>query len=134
MLNRSVKVEYNQFNLHIHRFKLILRPKLFLASLFHLTLALGTGMPIPHSDFVAAALQTEPPHFAPIGRCHIGNNPTHHDVLDALAVGTRHGTYLLAEESSAFVHLGFVATFLTAIFEFPSHFFTENRFCWGKNT
>jgi hypothetical protein len=81
---------------------------------------------------IAATLQTEPADLASIGRCHVCNNPTHHDVLDALAVGTRHGTYLLAEESSAFVHLGFVATFLTAIFEFPSHFFTENRFLLGQ--
>lgn len=56
MLNRSVKVEYNQFNLHIHRFKLILRPKLFLASLFHLALALWTGMLIPYPNIIAAAL------------------------------------------------------------------------------
>ena len=108
--------------------------KVFLASLFHLTLALGTGMPIPHSDFIAAALQTEPPHFAPIGRCHIGDNPTHHNVLDGLAVWARHGTDLLTEEPTPFVHLGFIATFPTAIFKFPSHFFTENRFCRGKNT
>ena len=97
-------------------------PKVFLASLFHLTLALGTGMPIPHSDFIAAALQTEPPHFAPIGRCHIGDNPTHHNVLDGLAVWARHGTDLLTEESTPFVHLGFIATFPTAIFKFPSHY------------
>lgn len=56
MLNRSVKVEYNQFNLYIHRFKLILRPKLFLASLFHLTLTLGTGVFIPYSDMIATTL------------------------------------------------------------------------------
>ena len=100
----------------------------------HFTLALRTGMPVPDSDMLAAALQTEPADLASIGRCHVCNDTAHHNVLDALAVGTRHGTDLLAEESSAFVHLGFVATLATAIFEFPSHFFTENRFCWDKNT
>jgi len=83
---------------------------------------------------IAATLQTEPADLTSVRRCHVGNNPAHHDVLDALAVGTRHGTNLLAEESSAFVHVGFVATQAAAIFEFPSHFFTENRFYWGKNT
>ena len=91
-------------------------------------------MPVPYSDMLAAALQTEPADLASIGRCHVGYDPTHHNVLDGLAVRTQHGTDLLAEESSAFVHLGFVATLAAAIFEFPSHFFTENRFCWGKNT
>ena len=91
-------------------------------------------MSVPYSDIIAAALQTEPADLASVRGCHVCNDTAHHNVLDALAVGTRHGTYLLAEESSAFVHLGFVATLATAIFEFPSHFFTENRFCWDKNT
>ena len=91
-------------------------------------------MPVPYADFVAAALQTEPAHLTSIGRCHVGrsssarllpegrkNDTSHHDVLDALAVRTQHGTDFLAEESSAFVHLGFIATFFAAIFKFPSH-------------
>jgi hypothetical protein len=78
-------------------------------------------MTIPYSDIITAALQTKPADFASIGGSHVGNDTTNHDVLDALAVGTRHGTDLLSEESSAFVHLGFVATLAAAIFEFPSH-------------
>lgn len=78
-------------------------------------------MPVPDSDMLAAALQTEPADLASVRGRHVGNDTAHHNVLDALAVGTRHGTDLLAEESSAFVHLGFVATLAAAIFEFPSH-------------
>jgi hypothetical protein len=81
---------------------------------------------------LAAALQTKPADLASIGRCHVCNDTAHHNVLDALAVGTRHGTYLLAEESSAFVHLGFVATLATAIFEFPSHFLLKIGFAGAK--
>ena len=76
-------------------------------------------MPVPYSDMLAAALQTKPADLASVRGRHVGNDTAHHNVLDTLAVGTRHGTYLLAEESSAFVHLGFVATLATAIFEFP---------------
>jgi hypothetical protein len=83
-------------------------------------------MPVPYSDMLAAALQTKPADLASVRGCHVCNDTAHHNVLDALAVWTRHGTDLLAEESSAFVHLGFVATLATAIFEFPSHFFTES--------
>jgi hypothetical protein len=91
-------------------------------------------MPIPYSDIITAALQTKPADFASIGGSHVGNDTTHHDVLDALAIPARHGTDLLSEESSAFVHLGFVATLAAAIFEFPSHFFTNNMNCRGKST
>ena len=79
-------------------------------------------MPIPYSDIITAALQTKPADFASIGGSHVGNDTTNHDVLDALAIPARHGTDLLSEESSAFVHLGFVATLAAAIFEFPSHY------------
>lgn len=89
-------------------------------------------MPVPHPDVVAAALQTESADFASIRRSYIGNNPAHHDVLDALAVRARYGTDLLSEESSAFVNLGFVATLAAAIFEFPSHIITEKRFNGSK--
>ena len=109
-----------------------LGPKLFLSRLLHLALALGACMPVPHPDVVAAALQTESADFASIRRSYIGNNPAHHDVLDALAVWARYGTDLLSEESSAFVNLGFVATLAAAIFEFPSHIITEKRFYGSK--
>ena len=64
-----------------------LSPKLFVAKRLHLALALGAGVTIPYSDVVAAALQAEPSHLASVRRCHVSNNATHHNVLDAFAVG-----------------------------------------------
>ena len=77
-----------------------LGPKLFFSGLMHFTLALRTGMPVPDSDMLAATLQTKPADLASVRGCHVCNDTAHHNVLDALAVGTRHGTDLLAEESS----------------------------------
>ena len=95
-----------------------LSPKLFVAKRLHLALALGAGVTIPYSDVVAAALQAEPSHLASVRRCHVSNNATHHNVLDAFAVGARHGAYFLTEEPAPLVHFCFIATLATAIFEF----------------
>ena len=100
----------------------LLRPELFLASRLHLALTPWTGMFIPQSDVITAALQTQTANLTSIGRCHVGNDATYHDVLDGLAVRTRHSRNLLTKESTTFVHIGRVATLLTAIFQFPSHY------------
>jgi len=99
----------------------LLRPELFLASRLHLALTLWTGMFIPQSDVITAALQTQTANLTSIGRCHVGNDATYHDVLDGLAVRTRHGRNLLTKEPTSFVHLGLVAALSAAIFQFPSH-------------
>ena len=96
-------------------------PELLLACRFHCSLALGAGLFVPDADIVAAAVQTETANFASIGRRHIGNDTSNHDVLDGLAVRTTHGSDLLAEEAAAFVDLCLIATGLTAIFQFPGH-------------
>ena len=98
-----------------------LSPKLFFSSIFHPALAFGTGFHIPDTDVVAAALQTQASNLASVGRCHVGNDTTHYDILDGLAVGTRHCCDLLAKQSTTFVHIGLIAAVLTAIFPFPSH-------------
>ena len=64
-----------------------LRPEFFVACGFHLALAFGTGVPIPDADVVAAAVEAEPADLAPVRRCHVGDDASHHDVLDGLAVG-----------------------------------------------
>ena len=64
-----------------------LRPKLFFASWFHFALTLGAGVFIPYSDFVAATLQTQAAHLASVRWRHVGNNATHHNILDSVAVG-----------------------------------------------
>jgi hypothetical protein len=73
-------------------------------------------MSVPQLDVVATALQAQPAYLASVRRCYVSNNPTHNDVLDALAVRTRHGAYFLAEEPTPFVHFGFIATLAAAIF------------------
>ena len=76
-------------------------------------------MHIPNPDVVAAALQAQTANLATVGRGHVGYDATHHDVLDGLAVGARHGGNLLTEQSTTLIHLGFVSAGLTAIFQFP---------------
>ena len=96
-------------------------PKLLFASFFHFALTLGAGLHVPYTDILAAALQTQPTHLASIGRSHVGNDTTHHDVLDGLTVRTEHGRNLLAEQATSLIHLSLVATDLTTIFQFPRH-------------
>ena len=96
-------------------------PELFLASLFHLPLACRTSVFIPEPDVVAAALQTKTAHLASVRWGHVGNDATHHNILDGLAVWAQHGRNLLTKESTPFVHLSLVATLPTAVFQFPGH-------------
>ena len=99
----------------------VLCPKFFLTSLFHIALTLRTGLLIPYPDIVAAALKTQSSYLTSIRWGYIGNDTTHHDIPDGMAVGTRHGSYLLAEQSAPLIHLRLISTSLAAIFPFPSH-------------
>ena len=63
----------------------LLRPELFLASRLHLALTLWTGMFIPQSDVITAALQTQTAYLASVGWSDIGDNAAHDDVLNRLA-------------------------------------------------
>jgi len=105
-----------------------LSPELFLARSLHLALTFRAGMLVPHPDMIAAAVQAEPPYLTPVRRGHIGDDTPHHDVLDRLAIGARHGCDLLAEEPTTFVHLGLIATGCAAIFQFPGHYQTYVNF------
>ena len=105
----------------------LLRPELFLASRLHLALTLWTGMFIPQSDVITAALQTQTANLTSIGRCHVGNDATYHDVLDGLAVRTRHGRNLLTEEPASLVHLSLVSALSAAVFQFPRHQSNEHN-------
>ena len=78
-------------------------------------------MLVPAPDIIAAAVQAQSAHFASVGWGHIGYDAAHHNVLDGLAVGTRHGRNLLPEEPSPLVNLGFVSASLASVFQFPSH-------------
>ena len=100
-------------------------PKLFLASIFHCALTFGACFHIPDTDLVAATLQTQAPNLTSVGRCHVGNDTTHHDVLDGLAVRARHRRDLLSKQTTTLVHFGLIAAVLTAIFLFPSHLFLQ---------
>ena len=85
---------------------------------------------VPYPDVIATALQTQAARLASVRWCHIGNDATHYDVLDGLAVRARHRRNLLTKESTTLVHLSFVAALLATIFQLPSHqsnsFYTLN--------
>ena len=76
---------------------------------------------VPYPDVIAAALQTQAAHLASVRWCHVGNDATHHDILDGLTVRARHRRNLLTKEPATFIHLSLVATGFAAIFQFPSH-------------
>lgn len=78
-------------------------------------------MHIPDAYLIATALQAQPPYLAPVGWRNIGDDAAHDDVLNRLAVRTRHRRNLLTEQAAPLVHLSLVATGSTAIFQFPSH-------------
>lgn len=105
----------------------LLSPELFFARIFHRSLTLRTGLHVPDTDTIAATLQTQAPHLTPIRRSDIGNDTTHDDILDGLAIGTRHSCDLLTEQTTAFIDLGLVTASLTAIFPFPSHMTSINQ-------
>ena len=97
------------------------RPELFFACGFHKAIAFGTSVPIPDADIVAATVETEPAHLAPIRWCHIGDDASDYNILDSLAVWARHGCDLLTEEAAPFINLSLIPTRGAAIFQFPSH-------------
>ena len=99
-----------------------LRPELFFARFFHLALTFRTGVLIPYPDVIATAVQAQTTYLTSVRWSHIGNNATDDDVLDGLAIRARHGRNFLTKETTAFIYLGFVATCLTVIFQFPCHF------------
>ena len=108
----------------MHRFIILwrnLRPKLLFARFLHDILTLGTGALIPYPDAVAATVQTQASNLTSVRGSHVGNDTAHHNVLDSLAVWTRHRSNLLSEEPAPFVHIGFIAALPTAIFQFPGH-------------
>ena len=81
----------------------------------------GTGVPIPDADIVAATVETEPAHLAPIRWCHVGDDASDDNILDGLAVWAQHGCDLLTEEAAPLVYLSLIPTCFAAIFQFPSH-------------
>ena len=85
------------------------------------TCALRAGLHVPFPNIGAATLKAQPSYFASVGRSHIGYDATHHDVLDGLAVGAVHSHYLLAEQASPFIDIGFIAALVAAVFPFPGH-------------
>ena len=96
-------------------------PELLFSRIFHLPLAFGTGSLVPDTDVVAATLQAQSPHLASVGRGYVSNDPTHDDVLDGLAIRTRHSRDLLTEQTTPLIRLGFITAGFTVIFPFPSH-------------
>jgi hypothetical protein len=97
-------------------------PKLLFASIFHFALTLRTGLHIPDTDVIAATLQAQTAHLTSERWSHVCNDTTHHKVLDGVAMIARNGRYLLAKQSTSFIHLSLVATGLAAIFPFPRHY------------
>ena len=46
------------------------QPGLFFAGVLHLALTLWTGLHVPEANPVAATLQAQTAHLAPVGGCH----------------------------------------------------------------
>ena len=106
---------------NLFEFFITSRPELPFASFLHLSLTLGTRPHVPDTYLVTATLQAQPAYLASVGRRDIGDDATHDDVLNRLAVRTRHSRNLLTEQAAPLIHLSLVAAGLTAIFQFPSH-------------
>ena len=98
-----------------------------LARINHLALALRTGFHIPDANLVAATLEAQASDLAPVGRGDVGDDAPDDEVLNRLAVGTRHGHNLLPEETAPLIRLGLIAALLTAIFPFPGHGYQSMR-------
>ena len=96
-------------------------PELLFAGVFHLALTPGAGMLVPKANPVAAALQAQTAHFAPVGGCHIGDDAAHDDVLNRMAVGTRHRHDLLSEQATPLIYIGLVTAVCATVFLLPSH-------------
>ena len=87
------------------------------------TVLTRSGESVPDAYLVTAALQAQSSHLASVGGRNICNDASHHNVLDGVAIRTRHGRNLLTEEAAPFIYLGFIAAGLAAIFQFPGHLF-----------
>ena len=106
---------------HLYYILLNLGPEFLLSCWFHFSLTFGTGVPIPNVDIIAATVEAEPAHLAPVGWCHVGDDASDDNILDGLAVWARHGCDLLTEEAAPLVYLSHIPTCIAAIFQFPSH-------------
>ena len=89
-------------------------------------------MHIPFPDVIAATLQTQPTHLASVGWGDVGNDTSHYDILDGLAVRTRHLNNLLTKEATPLIDIGLVATVFAAIFQFPCHLIIPFRLIFVK--
>ena len=96
-------------------------PELLFAGVLHLALTLWAGLHVPDTNPVAATLQTQTAHFAPVGGCHIGDDAAHDDVLNRMAVGTRHRHDLLTEQATPLIYIGLVTAVCATVFLLPSH-------------
>lgn len=76
---------------------------------------------IPYSDSVTATLQAQTANLASVRWGYISYDTTDDDVLDTLTVRAGHSCYLLTEQTTSVIHLGFIAASLTSTFQFPSH-------------
>ena len=96
-------------------------PKLFFLCITHRSATLRTGMAVPSADTVAAATQAQPPYFRAEGWCYVADNPTHHQILNRVAVGARDGCDVRSEESFPFVGLRLISACCASVFLFPGH-------------
>jgi len=101
--------------------KYILRPKFFVAGWLHTALAFGTGLFVPYFDAVAAALQTEAAGLGIERGSDIADDTAGDQRLDGVAVGTRHGSDVLAEKTDTLVIKSLVTTREALIFNLPTH-------------
>ena len=107
----------------IFAISICLCPKLLFACIFHFAPTLRTGLHVPNTDIIAATLQAQAAHLASVRWCHVGDDTTNDNVLDGMAIRTKHGCNLLTKQSPSLIHLCLVATDFTAIFAFPGHAF-----------
>ena len=86
----------------------LLCPKLLLACKLHHSTAFWTCFLVPYTDALTATMQAEPANLASKRWGYIGNDATHHQMLDGLAVGTTDCGYFLTKQASALIKFGFV--------------------------
>ena len=115
---RNGAVRFGSFQVVVAR---LLSPEFLFASIRHLPLTLRAGSTVPDTDPVTTALQAQTANLASEGWSHIGNDATHHYVLDAFAVGARHGRYLLTEQATSLIHIRLIAADAAAILPLPGH-------------
>ena len=103
-----------------------LRPEFLFTGLAHRAVTTWTGMHIPQSDVIAAAMRAQPPNIATKRRSHITNDSTHNDIPDALTVRTRHSMNLLPEQPASFISLSLISARRASISLLPRHRQTVN--------